>query len=46
MTKEQLKAQAYDALANIEFWQKKLNDLNNQIANFKEPEVEVVKQND
>lgn len=32
MTQEQLKAQAYDVLAQIQFLQKKLGELNEQIA--------------
>jgi len=29
---KELKSQAYDALANIEYWQAKLQELNKQIA--------------
>jgi hypothetical protein len=32
MNLTELKAAAYDALANIEFWQKKLQEINQQIA--------------
>lgn len=32
MTLTDLKAAAYDALANIEYWQKKLAEINQQIA--------------
>lgn len=32
MTITDLKAAAYDALANIEYWQKKLAEVNQQIA--------------
>jgi hypothetical protein len=32
MNLTELKAAAYDALANIEFWQKKLAEINQQIA--------------
>jgi flagellar hook-associated protein FlgK len=38
MTLQELKAQAYDAIAQINNWQAKLNELNQQIANFKEDE--------
>ena len=31
MTLTELKAAAYDALANIEYWQKKLAEINQQI---------------
>jgi len=37
-TLEQLKAMAYDAIANKEMWQRRLNDINTAIANYK-PEV-------
>ena len=42
MTLEQLKAQAYDTLAQVELWQAKLRDLNQQIVNYKveEPKEE------
>jgi hypothetical protein len=43
---EKLKAQAYDALIQVQNWQAKLQEINKQIAEFKEPEViepEVVK---
>lgn len=32
MTIQELKAQAYDSLAQIQFFEKQLQDLNNQIA--------------
>jgi hypothetical protein len=32
MNLTELKAAAYDALANIEFWQRKLQEINQQIA--------------
>jgi hypothetical protein len=32
MNLTELKAAAYDALANIEYWQKKLAEINQQIA--------------
>ena len=32
MNLTELKAAAYDALANIEFWQRKLAEINQQIA--------------
>jgi hypothetical protein len=32
MNLTELKAAAYDALANIEYWQKKLQEINQQIA--------------
>lgn len=38
-TIEQLKVEAYDCLAQIEAWQKKLRVINTQIANFKPAEV-------
>lgn len=41
-TLEQLKASAYDCIAQIEIWQKRLGEANHMIANFKEevaPEV-------
>ena len=37
-TLEAKKSQAYDAIAQINNWQAKLNELNQQIANFKEDE--------
>lgn len=37
-TLKELKSSAYDAIAQINNWQAKLNDLNNQIANFKPEE--------
>jgi len=33
-TLEQLKAQAYDCIANREAWQKKLNEVNQQISDY------------
>ena len=39
MTLEQLKSQAYDVLANIEFLQARLRELNQQIANYKVEET-------
>lgn len=39
MTLEQLKASAYDALVRLEVAQKELNMINQQIANYKQPEV-------
>lgn len=44
MTLEQLKASAYDCLANINVWNRKLEEINKQIANYKEPEKEVKKE--
>lgn len=38
MTLTDLKAAAYDALANIEYWQKKLAEINQQIAQEVEKE--------
>ena len=38
MTLSELKASAYDALSNVEYWQLKLREINQQIANYKEPE--------
>lgn len=35
MTLIELKAKAYDCLAQLEYWQKELNEL---ISNYKEPE--------
>ncbi len=35
---KELKAQAYDALANIEYWQAKLQELNKQIAELQAKE--------
>jgi hypothetical protein len=32
MTLTELKAAAYDALANVEYWQRKLQEINQQIA--------------
>lgn len=32
MTTEELKAQAYDAMVQVEVWQRKLQELNRQIA--------------
>ena len=37
MTKNELKARAYDLLAALEQIQRELNGVNQQIANFKEP---------
>ena len=36
----ELKAKAYDALANIEAWQKRLQELNMQIAEKQKEEAE------
>ena len=38
MTLDQLKSQAYDAIAQMNNWQAKLNNLNQQIADFKPDE--------
>jgi len=35
MTLDQLKSSAYDAIAQINNWQAKLNELNQQISTFK-----------
>lgn len=35
MTLEQLKAEAYDCISQIELWQAKLREKNQQIANWK-----------
>ena len=35
---EQLKAEAYDCLVQVEAWQKKLKEANQAIADYKEPE--------
>ena len=40
MTVQELKAAAYDALANIEAWQKRLQELNMQIAEKQKEEAE------
>lgn len=38
MTLHELKSQAYDCIANINAWQNKLKEINDQIANYKAPE--------
>ena len=43
MTLEETKAAAYDAIAQINNWQAKLNNLNQQIADFK-PDAPVSQQ--
>ena len=40
MTLIELKAKAYDCLAQLEYWQKELDRLNNQITNYKEKQPE------
>ena len=35
-----LKASAYDALVQVELWKSKLNELQQAIQNYKEPEPE------
>ena len=39
MTLTNLKAEAYDTIANIEALQRRLMELNNAIANFKEEKI-------
>jgi ABC-type uncharacterized transport system fused permease/ATPase subunit len=39
MTLTNLKAEAYDTIANIEALQRRLTELNNAIANFKEEKI-------
>lgn len=40
MTLEQLKANAYDAISQIELWQRKLQEINKQISEWKpEPPI-------
>jgi hypothetical protein len=41
-----LKAEAYDALANIEAWQNKLREINQQIAEAQKIENEKKKENE
>jgi hypothetical protein len=41
MTLQELKSQAYDALVQIENWQMKLKETNQQIMNWKEEEKPV-----
>jgi len=41
----ELKAQAYDALSQIEQWQLTLQNINKQIAEWKEPKVDEKKEN-
>lgn len=38
MTLQELKSAAYDALVQVEQWQAKLRELNQQIVSFKEEE--------
>ena len=43
MTLEQLKAQAYDCLVQVEQWQLKLKETNQQIAKIQQEEKEKTK---
>lgn len=38
MSLQELKANAYDAIVQIELWKQKLNEAQQTIANWKEPE--------
>lgn len=44
MNLDELKSKAYDALAQIEAWQGKLKDLNQQITDYKETEAQLPKE--
>ena len=44
ITITQLKAAAYDAIAQVQIWQKQLEALNEQIKNYVEPVMEQVVQ--
>ena len=44
-TKEQLKAKAYDIIAQREYLDRVLQDLNMKIANYKEPVEKTVEKN-
>jgi hypothetical protein len=38
MTLIELKATGWDAMIQLDFWQKRIQQINQEIANFKEPE--------